>query len=538
MFIWIALGLILAVIVAFGAGVLRFQKKQGEPESTHEPFFKLSGQNSQKEEPEEKEELVDLVDYYADYEDKEKEAKEPEKPKFQETEEFYDRLCNVKVGRGYLADCQNFLQSMAETGQGFALVYFDYNRFRFVNTLRGFSTGDYALTKLAQETKPLLPEGALFSRLSADHFVVLMVYIDDSQLTELCEGLKRAAERIRGDVGAKSGLQISMGVALTESAGDYDIFKLIRRANIARHCHKLTKAESYSVYDESMPTSSFYGESSLEDYSEHQYADDFTLYLRPQLLLTSKRITSCDAAARWTYEDSSDSLPLMDGGMISGSNLKVAYQAMRTLSRWRKAGSVPLPIMVALGELDFFKDDIDAFFVRCLAEFQLEPHMVTVVASLHLFRIAPELAKTQCAKLTDVGLKLAVNDIDRGIQEESLEVLKGIKLDYLKLHRSFLRNIVTDPEREADVKRIIEWCKPKGIAPLFEGTDSAAAVALLSQLGATMVQGRYVGDLSDVDTFTGEMADFLKGNISGGTDLSGTVVLDDATLQKGDFNLF
>jgi len=522
--------LIVVLITVFATGLLTFQKRQKE--NSGEPVaIDLLGE--QQENADQSEQLVDLVDYFADYPEEEREKKKvtPMADKKGSAEE-YDRLSNFKIRRGYLLDCQNFLHSVAESGQKFALLYFDFNRFRFINTLRGFSTGDYVITRVSQEMKVILPEGAMMTRLSADHFVALMVYLDENQLQDIFERLRRTGETLRNDIGSKGGLQVCMGVAITERPSDYDIFTLIRRANIARHTIKIAKGETYSVYNSTMLSSFLYGESALEDYNEHQYADDFTLYLRPQLLMASKRIASCDSMARWGYEETNDTsrTQLFDGSLLPASNLKVVYLVCRTINKWRKAGNIPLPIMVGIGELDFYKTDIDAFFARCMSEFQVEPALLTVVVSLHVIRLDPELAKVQAKKLTDTGMKLAISDIDRGVQ--SLEVLEGMKIDYLKLHKSFMKDLDKDPERQQDVKRILSMADKLQCGTIFEGVDTIACMNKLSELGGTLAQGQYVGKPGDVESFSEDMNGFLRGL----RDV--TVILDDAALSRGDYRLY
>ncbi|MGI6404206.1 MAG: EAL domain-containing protein [Oscillospiraceae bacterium] len=525
--------LIVAIIAVFATGILTFQKRQQE-EKSNEQAVPLGISGEHQTAPEEPEELVDLVDYFADYPEEEREKKKVSAlaDKKGSAEEF-DRLSNLKVRRGYLLDCQNFLHNMVESGQKFALVYFDFNRFRFINTLRGFSTGDYVITRIAQEMKLILPEGAMMTRLSADHFAALIVYLDENQLQDIFERLRRAGEAIRSDIGSKGGLQLCMGVAITEHPGDYDIFKLIRWANIARHTIKLTKAETYSVYNGTMLSSFLYGESALEDYNEHQYADDFTLYLRPQMLMASKRVTACDSMVRWVYEDSNDPSygNLFDGSILPASNLKVAYQICRTINKWRKAGNIPLPVMVGIGELDFYKTDIDAFFGRCMAEFQVEASLLTVVVSLHAIRLDPEIARIQAKKLTDAGLKLAICDIDRGVQ--SLEMLEGMQIDFLKLHKSFTQDLDRDSQRQEDVKRILSIAETLQCGTVFEGVDTVACMNKLSELGGTFAQGQYVGKPGDIDSFTEDMSRFVRG---GHRDV--TVILDDAALSRGEYKLF
>ncbi|MCL2579492.1 MAG: EAL domain-containing protein [Oscillospiraceae bacterium] len=542
--------IVIAAVVVLGAGtavaigLTRMKSKKKENE-TPEKYFNYGKDGdahsvSEDQSTEEPPELINLVDYYADLEEEPDDEEEVEAPppvsEVRESPEvaIYDKLCNVKIGRGFLLDCQNQLNIGANNSTPYAVAYFDFNRFRFVNTLKGFSIGDYAITRIAQEAQSTFPSGSLITRIYADHFVILFPFMDEDSMEEIFGLLKRATDRIRADIGAKQGMQICMGVAKT-TGGDasYDIFKLIIKANIARHCNKINKSESFSFFDESMITSYLYGESSVEDYKELQYTDDFALYLKPQLSLKNKRVASCIGEAHWPYEETSDNGLLRDrGGCLSSGNFKVAYQTCRAVSRLRKSDGVVLPAMFALSEIDLLCDDVDAFFARCLSEFQLEATTVIVVVSQHFIRLNPEIALRQLQKLKNIGLKIAVSGFERTVK--SLDALSGFSPDFLKLNRSFAHEVSKWPERQSDVLRALSLASGVGASIIFEGVDSAKDMGYLATNGSGMIEGRYVGPSQTADEFAKEVKDLVKTPY----DPNSTVLLDDTALGKGNLTVY
>ena len=539
----IAVTLMLSAGIAIAVGLARTKEKKNGRANASEKYFSYGsskGGHTVEAAPEEAPpELINLVDYYADYEEESDQEEEDEPPP--ETKEasesvesvIYDRLCNLKVGRGYLIDCQNLLAAQAESDTDYALAYFDFNRFRFVNTLKGFSIGDYAITRIAQEAQASFPTGSLITRLYADHFAILFPFVNEESLEEIFEQLKRATDRIRADIGAKQGMQVCMGVAKTGGPSSYDIFNLLLKANIARHCNKMNKSESFSFFDESMITTHLYGESSVEDYKELQYSDDFVLYMRPQLSLKNKRVASCTGQPRWPYEETGDNPLLQEsGGVLASNNFKVAYHICRTMSRLRKSDSIILPAMVTLSEIDLLMDDVDAFFARALSEFQLEASSLVVIVSQHFIRLHPEVALGQLKKLKNIGLKVAISDFDRSTS--NLDALSGFVPDYLKLNRSFIHEVAKRPERQADVSRILSLASGIGAGTIFEGVDYAKTMGYLSTTGATFIEGNFVGKAQNAEDFTKEIKELLRAAY----DPDSTVLLDDATLGKGNFTVY
>jgi len=535
---------IIAAAGFFVFGFLRSVKKKAQPEQNQDKDKYFAGYGSEEPAPdteqnqpeEELPELINLVDYYADYNEENREtAPEPSK-KPEPQEAMYDKLCNLKVGRGYLIDCHSLLLAMEKNREPYALAYFDFDRFRFVNTLKGYAIGDYALTRIAHEAQNIFPATSLFTRISADHFAVLFPFVDEDALQDIFNQLRRAAERIRADVGAKNGMQICMGVDVAKSSGGYDIFKMLRRANIARHCNKAAKGESYAFFNENMITSYLFGESAVENYKEYQYSDDISVYLCPQMLTKKKRITSCIAQARWPYEDISDNhLSLESGGVLSTNNFRVIYQACKAMSRWRKQDGISLSTMVAINEIDFFRQDVDGFFARCLEEFQLGAEILTVVISQHIIRLNKQVALGQLEKFKSIGLNIAISDFDRSLlHPDVVDFFDEFKPDFLKLNKSFAHEAEKRPERQEEIQKVMALASEIGAGVIFEGVDSAGTMAYISSTGATFIQGRYVGAPLIVDEFSKEMKDLLKTAY----DPNITVVLDDTALSKGNFNVF
>jgi len=519
------------VVLAFALGFLRVApKKQETEEEPKEP--NTPPEPAAPEGLEEQDELVNLAQLYADDEEEGPDAAGPESAP--ETEEvMFDKLCNLKVGRGYLVDCQNLLSEAAQAGAAYALAYFDISRFKFINTLKGFSTGDYVLTRIAQESQVIFPEGSLITRLSGDHYTVLFSFVDDDGLANIFGELRRAAERIRGDIGAKHGIQLCMGVAFARSEGEYDIFQLILKANIARHCNKIAKDTGFSLFEQNMVTSYLFGESSLEDYKELQYSDDFALYITPQVGPGSKRLVSCRAQARWPYEQTSENhLSAQRGGVLPSGNFKVAYQLCKAMSRWRKLDSINLPGMVALSEVDLLMEDVDEFFARCLGEFQLESGLLTVIVSRHVVRLNPEVVLGQLSKLKNIGMKVAISDFERGTQ--NLELPGEFKPNYLCLQGSFAREIEKHTERQQDTQRVLGLAAQAGCGTIFQEVSTSASMGYFAGSGATLLEGRSVGQPVAVDEFPKVMKDMFKATSAPG----GTVVLDDKALGKGDFNVY
>jgi len=545
MIAFIAFLLVILLVVLF-TRVLKIEKEVTIIKPADDAFPDLfmdggAAAGKQEEEPE----IINLVDYFHDGHEEKKEELEEGKEKKEEKEKSKDsgeggkfsatdKLTDLKKGRGYLVECKKKLEEAKDEGHIYCAAYFDYDRFRFLNNLKGAASSDYVLTQTAIQCRRIFPENSMITRISCDHFVVVFPLVDLALFDEYYEQLRRMCDKIRGDIAVKGGMRLSVGFATTDNDSSYDVSVLISRANVARHCAKVTKAEKFETYDETMCSSGFFGDTLMENYSDCQYGDEFTVYFETQLDLVSQKIIGCDTFVRWNYEVSSDGAVAVsqETGRIPTNNEKVVYQACRALSRWRKAGREAVPTLVELPVTDLFKADVDDFIGKCLMEFQVEPTSLIIKIDVGIVRLDWYTCSKQIKRIKELGVKVCVFNMDAGYSH--LEFLSGLSVDYVKLHRSFVRGIESSQEQLGKCRKIIDRAGAIGAQVIFEGVDSVEqATALRSIHARTIVQGRYTGRPASVDEISRILPEHIERKLS-----ESTVILDESDFAKGNYDLF
>lgn len=445
-----------------------------------------------------------------------------------------DRISDFKTGRVYLIEGQKSLTQAKAEGLMYAAASFDFDRFRFINNLKGLSIGDYVLTNLSHELENVFPAGAMMTRVSADHFAVIFPLTDNEMFASIDDHLKQLCEKIRNDVAMKGALRISMGVALTSNIEkDYDIQILLHKANVARHCIKVSRSETYRLFEDAMLTSNLFGESALEDYGENQYDGEFVIYYTPQEELAKRRITGCEALVRWSCEDDIDKKlpPSIDKSMIPTNSSKVIYQVCKTMSRWRKAGKQVIPVSVAVPITELYKADCDEFLAKVLSEFQLEPALLHILVDAPMVRLDWSSVSRQLNRITHIGVKVGVDGIDTGYS--NLDFLRGLPASFIKLHRSFTAGIDKFEDRKERARSIINQAKEQDLTVYCEGVENKEEAAALHILGVRVIQGSYCGRPRKGDDFIQGLPEHIERQSSGAT-----VILDDSAMFKGDYKLY
>ncbi|MDL2232889.1 EAL domain-containing protein [Ruminococcaceae bacterium OttesenSCG-928-L11] len=522
--------LIAAAIIAiafFAAKMIRIERIEGK-QSKKAAEEEQAQEETESEEPEE---LVNLVDYFGS--DKKDNGEEEEKPPQPEEEVSYDKLSDFLNGRAYINACEKKLRAAKDEGALYAVASLDIDRFRFINSIKGVSLGDYVLSHLAQELQAIFPDESVITRISADHFSVLFPIGENTSYEELAGEIRKACDKIRTDIAFKSAIRVCMGIAESkppQAVNAYNMGVLFHKANLARHCLKLDKNETFSVYVENMVTSNLFGESAVEDYSENQYGDEFIVYYQPITDLSKNAIYGCEGLVHWLCQDNSSEPITPDTGKIPTNTTKVIYQICKAASRWRKSGKEMPCLFMNLTDVEFFKADIDEFFAKCLSEFQLDPGDVCVTVDANVLRVDYTTSMNQLKRLRDTGVRVGVGNIDVSMQ--SLDFLRGLPLQFIKTNRSFTRDILANSEREESVKAVLTLAEGLNIKAIFEGVNSIDQMNAVHGAGVNLIEGKYSGS----PTVAEEFARLLKEKTSQRT-MDTTVILSEKELNKGDYNI-
>ncbi|MCL2056171.1 MAG: EAL domain-containing protein [Oscillospiraceae bacterium] len=531
-----------AVFAAYSLKFLRIEKVSVDSTAKEFEDGLASGGDGEGEPGEGEPELVDLVEYFQNTDNRpgpeealsqESGADEPVRSMYEE-DAVYDRLTNLLSGRAFVSQCNKFLAGAYVRGEGCAVAYFDIDRFRFINSVKGHSLGDYVLTHLAGRCQTIFPEESMITRISADHFAVLFPISSEPSYDAYAEEMRRFSEDIKNDIGVKSSVRFCIGIAealpnMGQRAYNMDV--LLKKANIARHCLKMSRSENFGVFNETMVSTFLFGESATDDFNENQYGDDFIIYFQPMTDVVRGMLWGANALARWTCQEVLGETVSSENGFIPTNNIKVIYQVCRFMNRWRKAGKEQQPVCVNIPETDFFKSNLDEFFLRCASEFQLEPKTIIAVIDAATLRVDQNAAMAQVNKLKEAGIRLAVGGVDAGLG--SFDFLDEIPAEFVKCRRNFTKDIQKLPEKGETIRKIIEAAGRNGALTIFEGINSLDQLKAAQSLGAVLMEGYQSGRAVQGDDFA-RMIDEGGGTVvlSGGT-----VIASERDFNQGDYML-
>jgi EAL domain-containing protein (putative c-di-GMP-specific phosphodiesterase class I) len=285
-------------------------------------------------------------------------------------------------------------------------------------------------------------------------------------------------------------VRASVGVASFPAHAD-DAGILLRRADAAMYAAKRGNA-GFAVYD---PHAQEQREEQLSLLSELRQAieqGELRLVYQPKVELASGRLTGVEALVRWAHPlkgaiPPDRFIPFAEQtGFIKTITAWVIDAAARQGAAWRTAGR-PMRISVNISVQDLLNPELERLLGGALERHGLPPELLCLeITESGVMRDA-ERAIEVLKRVQRMGVGASIDDFGTGYS--SLSYIKQLSVDELKIDRSFLRGITTEPKDRAIVLSTIELAHNLGLGVVAEGVEQQAAADLLLHLGCDEIQG-------------------------------------------------
>lgn len=403
-----------------------------------------------------------------------------------------DTLTGLSNRSGLQAAFTHLRAEPLRLGRGPTLLLLDLDGFKYVNDSLGHDTGDQLLTAVAARLRAGLPAGAHVARLGGDEFGVL---IDEADPDRAREAAERVSAAINGPV-PLSGLEVevtaAVGVAVSPQHGD-DFATLMRHADIAMYDAKRDNV-CVSVY---RPGTDQHPQrlEVLDQVRQAIVAEDrqtIAVHFQPQADLATGRIVGVEALLRWTDTDGRTVSPASVISVIEHTPVmhqltdRVLDDAVSQAGRWRAAG-LDLRTSVNVSIRDLLRDDLVERLRRLLAEHRVPADRMQLEITESALMADPGRAMRTIDALRALGVGLALDDFGTGFS--SLQHLRRIPLDEIKIDRSFVAGMTSDQHDSAIVSSVIALGRTLGLRTVAEGIEDAQTRRALRAAGCSLMQG-------------------------------------------------
>ncbi len=406
---------------------------------------------------------------------------------------YYDGLTDLP-NRALFIDRVNVALTRARrTGQMAAVMFLDLDRFKLINDTVGHGLGDEVLRSVAHRLTGLVREGDTVARASGDEFTLLLPDIEQPEdVFEVAERIVEAFRRPWLVDGREFHVTGSLGIAMYPDDGD-DPESLLRKADTAMYQAKDEGRDTYRLHTEAMNARIAERVDLEAGLRRGLERSEFVVHYQPQVDLQSGAIVGAEALVRWQHPEQGLLLP---GGFIPvaedcGLILPLGEWVLRTVCAqnvaWQQTGDAPMPVAVNLSARQFQERNLLDTVTQVLEESGMDPQYLQLEITEGAAMRDVESTITTLRALRKMGVQIAIDDFGTGYS--SLSYLKRFPIDVLKIDRSFVRDLIVDPDDAAIASAIIAMAKSLGLRVIAEGVETEEQLAYLKEHGCDEMQG-------------------------------------------------
>jgi diguanylate cyclase len=381
------------------------------------------------------------------------------------------------------------LNRLARSGEEFAILLLDLDRFKEVNDNFGHPAGDEFLIQVAARLQRCTRAAEHVSRIGGDEFALIM-----ANLTRAEEAYEMAERFVAAfaDPFLIDGREIvgatSVGIVLAPRDGKLP-HDLLKHVDIALYRAKKVGPGTVCSFEVSDDKSARERRALQRDLEGAIERDELFLVYQPFLDLRENRITGFEALLRWQHPvrgliPPSEFIPIAEEtGLIHQIGEWVVRRACATLADW------PADIRVAVNfsAAQFHNTGILQSIVQALAQAEVSPSRLEIEITESMLISKYGSASSILNSLLQLGVTVALDDFGTGFS--SLTYLRKLPFSRIKIDQSFIRDMLVQPDCAAIVKSVIGLAQDLRISVVAEGVETADQLEYLRQTNCDEVQG-------------------------------------------------
>lgn len=411
---------------------------------------------------------------------------------------FFDPLTRLPNRRLLLDRIQQCMAASARSINYQALLFLDLDDFKIVNDSLGHDVGDRILAESASRLQSCIREDDTVSRLGGDEFVALLVNLSED-IDEAATQAKSVAEKIlstfrepyRLDNHVHHG-STSIGITLFHGR-EVLLDELLQRADLAMYQAKAAGRNTLRFFDPEMQASITARSIMERELRRAVGENELVLHAQPQIDATG-RCTGVEVLVRWENPNRglvlpAEFIPLAEEtGLILPIGAWVLKEACRQLVAWQhNPATVHLSIAVNVSPKQFrlpnFVEEIHSLIQQSGAN----PALLKLEITESMLLDDVENVIIKMSALKGIGVSFSLDDFGTGYS--SLSYLKRLPLDQVKIDRSFVRDVLIDPNDAAICRAIIALGNSLGLGIIAEGVETVSQWNFLKSEGCAHAQG-------------------------------------------------
>ncbi len=405
----------------------------------------------------------------------------------------FDTLTALPNRNQFIENLQNAIAEAQRTNYQVSVLLLDLDRFKTINDTLGHDAGDQLLQLIGQRLAQTLRDEDTISRLAVDEFGLIITH------SAPCDHLASFANRLLQTVSEPFTL-LERDIVITSSIG---ISVYPRNGHDAENLLQGAYAAMYNAKEQGGNAFQFYAHDMNQHLSKRLALEaamrrsldqgGFELYYQPKVDLLTNDIIGAEALLRWNHPDLGmvspvEFIPLAEEtGLIIPLGTWVLDTTCHQIRTWLDQGIMPPPIAVNLSARQFRQENLAQHVQEILEKHHLPPEYLILEITESTAMVDVEKAIAILTNLKDIGVKLALDDFGTGYS--SLSYLKRLPIDQLKIDRSFVRDITTDPDDAAICIAVVGLGHNLKLSVVAEGVETEGQAQFLRENRCDEMQG-------------------------------------------------
>ncbi len=417
----------------------------------------------------------------------------------------YDSVTEVPNRRLFRDRLEQHAAHSDRTGDPFALLFIDLDKFKDINDKLGHDAGDKLLRYAAERIEACIRHSDTVARIGGDEFTVLLLDTGDREL------IKGVAEKIITELKRPFTLEqeevlISGSVGVTlfpEDAGSDQ--QLLNNADEAMYRAKQAGRNQVCFFDHLMLQSRSVRQELIEQLKDAKNNGQLRLYFQPIIDLSNGQIAKAEALVRWQHPEKGVMLPEEFLGLAEQTGLMASLEdwvfteAAAQLENWNAEGLGPIELTINASSMQFIHDDKTKPWAPHLEQFSRIGTNVVIEVTEDIFLQNTDYLAKRLSELKAAGVKLALDDFGSG--RSSLSYLSRFDVNYLKIDQTFLRDSGAGSCNRVIAETIVSMAHKLGLMVVAEGVETSEQRDWLKDIKCDFAQGFLFSKPQSADDF-------------------------------------
>jgi diguanylate cyclase (GGDEF)-like protein/PAS domain S-box-containing protein len=405
----------------------------------------------------------------------------------------YDSLTDLPNRHLALDRLSQIIKEAQRNKSKAAVIFLDLDDFKKINDSISHEVGDKLLIEAAKRLKNTVRNDDTVSRLGGDEFIILLGHLkNEKEVQPVAEKLLNCFRKAFLLDGRELILTASIGIAIYPNDGE-NTADLLRNADTAMYQSKAQGRNTFNYFTHTMNK----GVSRRLQLEEQLHGalerDEFQLHFQPILDIASRKVVATEALLRWNSQvlgniNPDEFIPITEQtGQIVPIGQFVIQEALSKTAQWQKLLSRPLRVAINISPRQFRDPNLLQHIKGAMEQTGVPHHLIELEITESVLMSGHSYIDDTLTELNALGITIAMDDFGTGYS--SLSNLRSYPFNTLKIDRSFVRDITTDPADRELVNATIAMAHRLGLLVVAEGVETEAQLTHLAQQRCDLVQG-------------------------------------------------